>query len=309
LLAAANGASGIDIFAPVINFVEGKPGQAYAGNQRSNYPATMWWYQSCMSYGCGGGTDTGWPTMAIDSDATRNRALEWLSYVYNVQGEVYFETTFAFFDGDAWIRQYDSGGNGDGTLFYPGTVAKIGGTTEIPVESLRLKMIRDGMEDYELLHLATSLGLGAQAMQIAKSVYPKTYLATTTPQALEGAREELATMILQALGKNVTTPAPDAGAGGPVVSADAGAGGPVVSADAGTPVATADAGDTGTGSGTDTSVGAGSIGSADAGNVDVKLATIGSGGCSSAGAQSIWFAIPLLGTLLFRRRKLAYAKR
>src|ERR1700748_2195313 len=148
----------------------------------------MWWYQSCMSFGCSGVSssmdssgETGWPTMAIDADATRNRAMEWMSFAYNIQGELYYETTQAYFSGDPWTNEYNFGGNGDGTLFYPGTTAKIGGQTEIPVESLRLKMVRDGMEDYELLAMAKSLGLGAQATQIAQGVYPKTYQATATP--------------------------------------------------------------------------------------------------------------------------------
>src|SRR5205814_7896009 len=99
--------------------------------------------------------------------------------------------------GDPWTSQYNFGGNGDGTLFYPGTPAKIGGSTEIPVESLRLKQIRDGMEDYELLAMAAKLGLGDQAKQIAQGVYPKTYQATTTTAAIDSARAELAGLILK----------------------------------------------------------------------------------------------------------------
>ena len=211
--AQRQGASGIDLYTPVINFMEGKPGKEYAGNQRSSYGPTVWWYQSCMSFGCsgvGGGLDgtgeTGWPTYAIDSDATRNRAMEWLSFTYDVQGELYYEVTMAFFGGDPWQSQTAFGGTGDGTLFYPGTPARIGGRTEIPVESLRLKGIRDGMEDYELLNLARSLGAGDAAMKIAQGVFPKTYQATSTPAAIDGARAQLAALILRALGKD-TTPA------------------------------------------------------------------------------------------------------
>ena len=48
-----------------------------------------------------------------------------------------------------WRDQWTNGANGDGNLFYPGTPDIIGGTTHIPVASLRLKYIRDGVEDYE----------------------------------------------------------------------------------------------------------------------------------------------------------------
>src|SRR5438067_8552892 len=144
----------------------------------------------------------GEPSYAIDTDATRNRALEWMTYIFDGTGELYYEMTQSYFGGDPWVRQVAFGGNGDGTLFYPGTTAKIGGQTEIPVESLRLKGIRDGMEDYELLHLAATLGLGAEAKQIALGVYPHAYQGVTTPAALDGGRAQLAALILHALGKD-----------------------------------------------------------------------------------------------------------
>jgi len=208
--AQSHGVSGIDLFVPVVNYVEGKPGSAQAGNQRAKFGANTWWYQSCMSFGCrgvGGGLDgsgeTGWPTYAVDSDATRNRAMEWMSFTYDMTGELYYEVTMSYFYGDPWVSQSAFGGTGDGTLFYPGTPAKIGGQTEIPVESLRLKGIRDGMEDYELLNLAKTLGAGAQAKAIAAGVFPKTYQATASAAALDSARAELAALILHALGKDV----------------------------------------------------------------------------------------------------------
>jgi hypothetical protein len=286
--AKANGVAGIDLFTPVINFMDNKPGKTYAGNQRASYPATTWWYQSCMSYGCSGVSssldssgETGWPTMAIDADATRNRSMEWLSFVYNVQGELYYETTQAFFTGDAWTNQYNFGGNGDGTLFYPGTTAKIGGKTEIPVESLRLKMIRDGMEDYELLNLAKTLGAGTQAMAIASGLFPKTYQATATPAAIDSARAELAALILHAMGKDQTTTPP-------------------VATDGGTP-------DTGGGTTTCTTTACADPGSSTpapaANNATVAAASTGGGGCSSGGVQQVWMALPLLALFALRKRR------
>ena len=286
--AKAQGVSGIDLYTPVVNYMEGKPGSDHAGNQRSKYPAVAWWYQSCMSFGCsgvGGGLDgqgeTGWPSYAVDTDATRNRAMEWMSYSYNMQGELYYETTMAYFTGDPWVTQANFGGTGDGTLFYPGTPAKIGGSTEIPVESIRLKGLRDGMEDYELLHLASTLGLGAQALAIAQGVYPKTYQATTSPAALDNARVELAALILHALGKDAPA-TPPANTGG-----NTSGGG---STDCTTTACT-------TPDGTSTTPA-------------TKVAGIGSGGgCSSSGVQSAWLAIPALALFAFsRRRKRALAK-
>ena len=49
-----------------------------------------------------------------------------------------------------------AGANGDGYMYYPGIAASnashsIGGSTDIPIESARLKHVRDGYEDFEWL--------------------------------------------------------------------------------------------------------------------------------------------------------------
>ena len=309
--AQLNGIVGVDLFVPVVNQIEGKPGSQWAGNQRSKYPATTWWYQSCDSFGCVPASNvTGWPTYSIDSDATRNRAMEWMSFTYDLQGELYFETTMAYYLGDPWVTQAAFGGNGDGTLFYPGTTARIGGQTEIPVESLRLKAIRDGMEDYELLNLAKTLGLGNQAIAIARSVFPTTYQATATAELIATARAELAGLILHALGKDLpppppppppldggTGPAPDAGGEPP--SSDGGTGS---APDAGSEPPSSDGG---------------TVSAPDAGNespdagtqIGTRVAGAGFwGGCSSSSAQSAWLALPLLALAAVRRRRVRAAR-
>jgi hypothetical protein len=268
--AAQHGITGIDLFVPVVNFMEDRPGTPYLGSQRAKYGPVIWWYQSCMSFGCSGvgpGYDysggSGWPTYAIDSDATRNRAMEWMSFSYDISGELYYETTDAYFSGDPWVKQFGFGGSGQGTLFYPGTTNRIGGQTEIPIESFRMKMIRDGMEDYELLALAKQLGLGDQAKQIAKGVYPVTYQSTSSPAALDSARSQLAQLILHATGKDAPPPQPTTGETGNVGVVP--------------PIETG--------------------------------AVFPAGGCSSSGPQSAWLLLPFAGLLLLRRRRAAVAGR
>ena len=192
--------------------------------------------------------------------------MEWMSFTYDMTGELYYETTMAFFSGDPWVNQTAFGGTGDGTLFYPGTPAKIGGTTEIPVESLRLKEIRDGMEDYELLNLAKKLGMGEQAKAIAAGVFPKTFQATASPAALDSARTELAGLILHALGKDVQQTG-----GSPATSC------------ATTACTTDPAGA--------------------AQQPQVAGVALPGGGCSSSGMQSLWLAIPVLALFALRRRR------
>ncbi|MGC3996712.1 MAG: sugar-binding protein [Anaeromyxobacter sp.] len=157
----------------------------------------LWAYQSCMSHGCGGTSDyfTGWPSYMIDASPVRNRAMQWLEYLYGVTGEVYFETTMAYTH-DAWNNQWDFTGNGDGTLFYPGTPAKIGGTTHIPVASIRLALIREGMEDFEYLKLLSDLGDRAMAQREALALFPTAYQTEQSPDALLAARARIAQRIV-----------------------------------------------------------------------------------------------------------------
>jgi hypothetical protein len=99
------------------------------------------------------------------------------------------------------------GGNGDGNLFYPGRPegydgsedSVIGGRTDIPIESLRLKRIRDGREDYEYLRELRSRGREARARAIAERLIGARDVAVrgaTFSQAdLDAARCELAELL------------------------------------------------------------------------------------------------------------------
>ncbi|MHB8875495.1 MAG: DUF4091 domain-containing protein, partial [Myxococcaceae bacterium] len=74
----------IDTLSPVINFLDDKAGNStFAGNQRSQYDAwlggdsgnRLFWYQSCMSHGCGGiggSYFNGWPSYMIDTSGVQN---------------------------------------------------------------------------------------------------------------------------------------------------------------------------------------------------------------------------------------------
>ena len=197
----------IDILVPVVNQMDDKPGSgAYAGDQRSKYDAflqsgprkELWWYQSCMSHGCGyvGGPETtGWPSFMVDASGVQNRAMQWLTFSYRIRGELYYETMMHL--ADAWSSVYDFGGNGDGTLLYPGTPAAIGGSTDVPVASYRLKMIREGMEDYEYLKQLADLGDEAFATSVARDLFPTPYESRQPVEKLRAARELLVDRLIQ----------------------------------------------------------------------------------------------------------------
>ena len=137
-----------------------------------------WVYTSCSSYSCNEDEDAesqDYPGYAIDQPASQARAIGWIAYMYGLQGELYWNTVNRL--SSAWSDQYDFGANGDGNLFYPGSAEgtddapAIGGEHDIPIESMRLKRIRDGREDYELLSALAGSGLGPQAMDVAKATF------------------------------------------------------------------------------------------------------------------------------------------
>ena len=201
----------VDIFVPLINHLDDRPSAQtpYGGNQRSKYDAwlkgkpgrELWAYQSCMSHGCGECDekspekfDTGWPNRVIDSGAVQNRAFPWHAFLYDISCELYFEVAEQL--NDAWKEngQCKFSGSGDGTLYYPGTPSRIGGTGHIPIESIRIKMIREGMEDYEYLVLAAKKD-PVRTKKIATELFPRSYRSFRAPEQLEYARKQLFAML------------------------------------------------------------------------------------------------------------------
>jgi chitodextrinase len=205
----------IDLFVPTIRFMDNKPngrdpggevpgGADTVGNQRSKYGPEVWWYQACGSHGCGilgggqhdpQGYHMDWPSFMIDLPAMFSRIMQWMSFKYNIQGELYYDMVYAFGEADPWRTQYYFGGNGDGTLYYPGKPSKIGGTKHIPIESIRLKLLREGMEDYEYLHLLKRMGEEGYANEQLALLVTNTYTWNRDPLDLYEAREKMAERI------------------------------------------------------------------------------------------------------------------
>jgi hypothetical protein len=195
----------VDILVPLLQSVLPRDG----ASTRADYDAwlaaapgrRLWWYQSCISHGCGQGCQTtpsvehtGWPSYVIDASAVQARAMEWLTFRHRVGGELYFQTTHTL--ATAWDDQCAFSGAGDGTLLYPGTPARIGGRTDIPVASMRLKLIREGLEDFEYLHLLAQRGdRGAVEAQIDALFPPGRPITEATAEALLEARRRLADQI------------------------------------------------------------------------------------------------------------------
>jgi hypothetical protein len=140
-------------------------------------------YASCLSHGCaerpaGGARRAemdrefrGWPGYEIDRPATAARAVAWLAWRRGLAGELYYDMLQAW-TRDPWTDVRAFAGNGDGTLLYPGRPEALGGTHPFPVTSVRLEVIRDGLEDLELLRLAEAAGLRPLAEALAGRLVP-----------------------------------------------------------------------------------------------------------------------------------------
>jgi hypothetical protein len=138
----------------------------------------VWWYPCVYPH---------WPrpTYFIDEDGITPRMLFWQQMLYHVTGSLYWSTTHwpkPENDGP-WgnPRQYPAA-NGDGFLLYPALEGPAG-----PVASIRLKNVRDGIEDYAMLALLRNR-LGVAAANLGADYDPQ---ARVDELCREVTREEI----------------------------------------------------------------------------------------------------------------------
>jgi len=109
----------------------------------------VWWYVCC-------GPTRPFPNFFVNYDGIDHRILMWMQKLYDVQGLLYWCTTYwnPAITKDVWtdvatVKDISPDLYGDGSLFYPGS--KVG--LAQPVGSIRLECIRDGLEDFDYLTL------------------------------------------------------------------------------------------------------------------------------------------------------------
>jgi hypothetical protein len=135
------------------------------------------------------------PYWQIDFPVTGYRIAPWLNRRYHITGLLYWSTVYwGSPDRDPW----DDPGfrirwNGDGALFYPGDDAGIEG----PVASIRLKCLRDGMEDYEYFMILEQLGGKEVVDEVVRTAVPTWGTWLQSPNSLLELRRRLADEILR----------------------------------------------------------------------------------------------------------------
>jgi len=145
LLDDGTGRPTIDIWVPKIkNHFENLP--FYQERQRLG--EEVWVYQT-------GVTDPYSPKWLIDYPLLGFRIIPWLASLYSLKGILYWgvvswqrdvwEDPRVFVDGHIY--------NGEGYLLYPGSKISL----DEPIPSLRLKWLRDGIEDYEYINILSSI--------------------------------------------------------------------------------------------------------------------------------------------------------
>lgn len=121
------------------------------------------------------------PGIVIDGPSLEIRLLPWICRRYGIDGLLYWCVNYwtvsdPWRDPMTWPQQ-----NGNGSLFYPGP--------EGPVDSIRLEVLRDGLEDYEYLNLLGEAGLDGRHMPGIRAVAASTWECTRSPGELLKMRE------------------------------------------------------------------------------------------------------------------------
>lgn len=144
------------------------------------------------------------PWWEIDFPLLNYRAPSWIAWRYHMCGLLYWGG-MSYWSGveDPWTdpktldRRKNGKGplyQGEGTLVYPGRAAGYDGIAP----SLRLKALRDSIEDYEYLAILERAGLRAEAEKIVLPMAESWFKWETNAAAYHAAREKLAALIMKA---------------------------------------------------------------------------------------------------------------
>lgn len=157
---------------------------------------TVWTYTAL----CQGKEPTPW--WQIDFPLLHYRVPLWMAWNDQMRGILYWggmsywdQTEDPWTDPKTYGRRQGGKGpvyNGEGTLVYPARPVGFDGI----VPSLRLKALRDGIQDYEYLAILQRAGLSAEAQKISRQLTTSFFQWNRDPAAYEQARAMLAQQIV-----------------------------------------------------------------------------------------------------------------
>ena len=143
------------------------------------------------------------PWWQIDFPLLNYRVPTWIAWRYRMRGLLYWGS-MSYWSGveDPWtdpktldrrVRGKGQLFNGEGSLLYPGRAVGYDGIAA----SLRLKALRDGIEDYDYLAILEKQGRAAEAEKIVLPLAGSWFDWETDPAAYQKARAQLAELILR----------------------------------------------------------------------------------------------------------------
>jgi hypothetical protein len=185
-----NGA--VDIWCPLFSLHD----QATAA-QRQALGESVWTYTAL----CQGKRPSPW--WQIDFPLLNYRVPAWIAWGYRMRGLLYWGSMSHWAQvEDPWTdpktldrRQGRKQPlyNGEGTLVYPARAVGYDGVAP----SLRLKALRDSIQDYEYLAILQRRGLAAEAEKIVRPLATSWFQWNPDPAAYETARAQLAELIVR----------------------------------------------------------------------------------------------------------------
>lgn len=171
----------VDIWVVLPEQYESAQAEIEAAKQRGD---EVWFYTALLQ-------DSYSPKWLIDFAPLNYRLPHGLiSQSLDLEGALYWAVDYWI--GEPWqqfqaYKGEDGNFPGEGMLFYPGEPAGVEGV----VPSIRLKWIRDGVEDYEYIEQLKLFGQGDWALALSRSVAADWREWTRDPQALASVRRQL----------------------------------------------------------------------------------------------------------------------
>ncbi len=194
-------ANRVNLWCPNSAYFEAGPTRATLA-RRHRMGECVWWYVCC-------GPGEPFNNFFVNMSAMSHRILFWQQKRENVDGLLYWSTNYwnPAMIKDPWtdiatVKDINKDLRGDGSLLYPGKRVGVEG----PVSSIRLEMIRDGLEDFDYLTLADTF-LGKKTTQdfVARIATGLTKWQQD-PLVLEKARRELGNLLERAIASRGVKP-------------------------------------------------------------------------------------------------------